>query len=409
MKQYNFKMTINIQTKYSTIKNFDLIKDKLNKIKEMNPPSFETFNIDIDEIINKCSNLNKYKNVIIIGNGGSVNSTRAFYNAIDSKRNFCFVMTMEPDFLNYVLKKYPKENSIVIAISKSGSTIGVLESLMFFINNNYDISVITSFSGPLYEIAKKKDYHLIEHPNIGGRYGAKTSCSFIPAYLMGYDLNKLNNGFKIGHERYSFNKNIDENDALKLATVLYNLELKDIVDVFMPIYSSKLSGFLPIIVQLMHESFGKEKKGMSFFGDLAPESQHHTNQRFFGGKNNICGVFVNVLNQNDSTSKVIIPNELGDIKLGDEFLKNLSNIPYHKSLEYEFLGTYNDAIEKKIPICLVSVNKINDETIGEFMAFWQYFAVYSAILREVNPYDQPQVENSKKISIKMRNQYTKSL
>jgi hypothetical protein len=42
------------------------------------------------------------------------------------------------------------------------------------------------------------------------------------------------------------------------------------------------------------------------------------------------------------------------------------------------------------------------------MAFWQYFAVYSSILREVNPYDQPQVETSKVISIKMRENFLKT-
>jgi glucose-6-phosphate isomerase len=401
-------MTIKIDTKNSLVDNFNSLIDKINSVKNLNKPSFSEYNIDINKIKEDSKPLEKYENIIIIGNGGSVNSSRAFYNAIDSKRNFCFVMTMEPDFLNEVLTKYPKENSIVVAISKSGSTIGVLESLMFFINNKYDISIITSFSGPLYEIAKKNNYHLIKHPNIGGRYSARTSSTLIPAYLMGYDLDELNKGFEIGYENYSFDKNFNDNDAFKLACVLYNLELNGKTDVFMPIYSSKLSGFLVIIVQLMHESFGKEKKGMSFFGDLAPESQHHTNQRFFGGKDNICGVFVNVLNQDDKELKVIVPKELENIKLGNNTLSSLSNIPYHKSLQFEFLGTYNDAINQKIPISCVSVDKIDFKTIGEFMAFWQYFAVYSSILREVNPYDQPQVETSKVISIKMRENFLKT-
>ena len=36
----------------------------------------------------------------------------------------------------------------------------------------------------------------------------------------------------------------------------------------------------------MHESFGKDKLGQSYFGGQGPEMQHHTSQRFFGGRKN---------------------------------------------------------------------------------------------------------------------------
>jgi glucose-6-phosphate isomerase len=39
------------------------------------------------------------------------------------------------------------------------------------------------------------------------------------------------------------------------------------------------------------------------------------------------------------------------------------------------------------------------------MAFWQLYAVYSSLLRNVDPFDQPQVEGSKKISFDKRLQY----
>jgi glucose-6-phosphate isomerase len=39
------------------------------------------------------------------------------------------------------------------------------------------------------------------------------------------------------------------------------------------------------------------------------------------------------------------------------------------------------------------------------MAFWQMFAVYSSILRGVDPFNQPQVENSKNISFAKREKF----
>ncbi len=85
---------------------------------------------------------------------------------------------------------------------------------------------------------------------------------------------------------------VDENPALKLSSALYLLEKREFSEVFMPFYSVKMSGAIPLIVQLMHESVCKDGKGQTFYGALAPESQHHTNQRFFGGQRNVVGLFV---------------------------------------------------------------------------------------------------------------------
>jgi glucose-6-phosphate isomerase len=140
---------------------------------------------------------------------------------------------------------------------------------------------------------------------------------------------------------------------------------------------------------------------------LSPETQHHTNQRFFGGRKNIAGLFIKTETQGDRKSKIAVPKNLSDIKLRGGTIADISGIPYEKALEFEFMGTYFDAIDKKMPVIAVSVDKISAFTVGEFMAFWQYVAVYSSILRSVNPYDQPQVEASKEISFKMRKEYKK--
>ncbi len=222
---------------------------------------------------------------------------------------------------------------------------------------------------------------------------------------MGLDTASLNKGLSSAYKRNNPKVAFHENPALNLASNMFLLEEKGFLEVFMPVYSYKLSSFLPIIVQLMHESFGKEEKGQSFFGDLAPESQHHTNQRFFGGRKNICGLFMRVLNQKDSQSKVNIPENLKDVPLKNHGLDSISGIPYEKALEFEYEGTYEDAVDKGIPVIDVSLDRIDEENIGEMMGFWQYVAVYSSILRSVNPYDQPMVESSKKISFSKRLQY----
>lgn len=379
------------------------INEKLKKIREMAMPPFVGHTPDISWLKEKAEEYSHYNNFIIIGNGGSVNNSRAFYGSLYTEKNLCFVTTMEPGFLGKVSEKYTKKDTLVIAISKSGTTIGVLESLMFFINKNYNVVGITQNSGTLYDICQKKGYDVIEHPEVGGRYSARTSCALFPAALLGIDLEKLETGFRSAYEKFSPAKNIEQNPALRLAAELYLLEKAGKVDVFMPVYSSQLSAFLPIIIQLMHESFGKNGQGQSYFGDLAPESQHHTNQRFFGGRDNICGVFMKCLMEENMA--INVAEELKDIDIKGNKLQVLDKIPYSKSLQFEFEGTYQDAIENNIPVACVSLQNNSEESIGEFMGFWQYVAVYASILRGVNPYDQPQVESSKRLSFEKRQNF----
>jgi glucose-6-phosphate isomerase len=198
---------------------------------------------------------------------------------------------------------------------------------------------------------------------------------------------------------------IEENPALQLACVLYLLEKKRYSEIFCPIYSSKLACFSNLIVQLMHESVCKKGRGQTIYCADAPESQHHTNQRFFGGKKNVLGLFVTVNEQHDSGSRVKVPEPIKHIAVRGGTLGDIDNVPYHKSLEFEFEGTFRDAVSKKIPCIRLSLDKISAFSVGEFTGFWHYVAVYSAILRDVNPYDQPEVEYSKEISFELRKRH----
>ncbi len=381
------------------------LKSKIEELENIDLPSFVTQKPYLEEDIKKCQNLKKYDNVLLIGNGGSVNGAKAFYGALPSKKKFEFITTMEPDFLNDISARYSKDNTLVLAVSKSGTTVGVIEALMFFLNRDFKVAVITSQEGTLYEIAKKKGLDIMVHPPVGGRFASGTICGLAPALLMGADIDLLENGFRNAFEKYSPKAGLNENLAKYLSCILYILEKKGKHDVFMPVYSYRMSHFLPIIIQLMHESFGKNNLGQSFFGDIAPESQHHTNQRFFGGRKNICALFIHVLSQDDSSEEVFIPDELKDIAFKGSNLDILKGVPYEKALEFEYTGTFEDAVNKKFPVLDLSVDKVDEKSLGEMMGFWQYVAVYSSVLRGVNPYDQPQVEDSKKISFQKRKDF----
>jgi glucose-6-phosphate isomerase len=199
---------------------------------------------------------------------------------------------------------------------------------------------------------------------------------------------------------------IVDNPAKKLALGLFSAYEKGYNEIFMPVYSTALSGFNQLIVQLLHESCGKQGKGHTIYAALAPESQHHTNQRFFGGKKNVIGLFVK---QTNFSSEVIVkvPAKAKNVKLKENTLGLLNGMKMSKALEFEYQGTQEDAENNKIPNITIAVEKINEFTLGEYLGLWQYTTVYLATLFGVNPFDQPQVENSKRISYELTKNFSK--
>lgn len=360
---------------------------------------FVTYKPDITQIKKQFAPYEKYKNYIVIGNGGSISSLVGFWGAFGSSstKNLEIVSTMEPDYLYDLKQKYHQKDTLVIAISKSGTTVGVIESLMYF--KSYPFLVITTIGeGTLSAIAENMDWQQIEHPAIGGRFTGRSSVGYGPAYLVGIDIAGIEKGAAAAMES---SKKIDS-PAWRMAEFLFESDTSGRRnEIFLPIYSKYLIGFNHLITQLMHESVGKDGKGLSVIATEAPESQHHTNQRFFGGPKNMVGAFVTVAKSHQKI-KIEVPDNIKNISLRGGTVDDLNGADLHKSLLCEAKGTMGDAKEQGIPYMNIELEEITPEAIGEYMVFWQFVAYYSALIREINPLNQPQVERSKDLSLEYR-------
>ncbi len=340
-----------------------------------------------------------FKNILVIGHGGSITSFYGFYNALKpfAIKPAYFLNSVDPVYISELKSVLKKEDTLVVCISKSGDNITLLEMFSQFLD--YTSVVITGKASPLRAMAEKLKIKVITHPPIGGRYTGLTEIALLPALLTGLDAEAIYQGAEKIYQNYSSN-----NLAWKAASVFYELEKKGYADVFMPFYSHSLFFMSNLIVQLCHESFGKAGKGQTYFAHEAPESQHHTNQRFFGGPKNICGFFTSVEHYDQALSAVYPPHT-HSVQIKGHALFDINKIPLAESLRAELLGTMEDARINSIPLVHLSVFAVTPDEIGQLTAFWQLYAVYSSILRGVDPFDQPQVENSKKISFNKRLQF----
>jgi len=369
---------------------------EMEEVKLLEKPLFLSYEPDFELIQKLSEKYKQYQNILVIGHGGSITSFYGIYHALEyqTKKQAYFLSTVDPDYIYELKNKLNPENTLVIAISKSGEDTTQLEAFAQFIN--YPLLIITSKNTPLKAIAEKLKTEVIIHPPIGGRYTGLTEVALLPAGLCGINIKSLYQGAKEFYDLYQ-----QDNLAFKAASIFWQLEKMNFIDVFVPFYSHNLFYMSNLIVQLCHESFGKDNKGQTYITSEAPESQHHTNQRFFGGKRNICGFFISCENFMHSMVNNY-PPEIHSIQIKGNVLFDLNKIPLEKSMEFELIGTLENAKINSIPIAHLAINDFNPKEIGRFIAFWQLYAVYASVLRNVDPFNQPQVENSKNISFNKR-------
>lgn len=394
-------------------------RDKIDSfLDESNNPTFQSTVFDVDSVVTSVDTIYKIygrpKNIIVIGNGGSISSLKAYYafladNNVEKDRfaNLYIIDSQDPDYIKYVNDRCSISDTLVCPISKSGNTQGVLDCVDVFSQSGYNLVALTQKGerkGKLYDLVShilsergltdQIDNLVIEHPPIGGRYVGSTLVAAFPLALLGFDrlmFQEISDGLKAMYKVVNPKVALKDNPALKLSCAVYDLEMRSGIDtIFSPMYSKAFDGFQNLITQLLHESSCKAGVGQTILTSSGPECQHHTNQRFFGGKKNMCGIFFTL---HEPISSGITTSD---------------NLPLDKALMFEYGGTLGDAKESGIDCIHVMVDDRMPTEAGKLMAFCQYaFGVYPSLLRDVNPFDQPQVENSKIISRELRKNYKK--
>lgn len=342
--------------------------------------------------IESAVNPEDYSNIILIGNGGSVTSFRALYYSFiaETDKNARIVTTMEPDFLHRVSRDMPPESTLVIPVSKSGSTVGVIEALMYFMDRDYDVLPLTSDNnGALREIVRIENLGFVEHRDVGGRFSGLTETGLFPAHVAGMDSREIRKGAEDMYEELEE----EDNKAYRVAAALRDAQDRGYSEVLNAIYSTRLYGFKPLLVQLVHETACKDGGGMTVFGDLGPEFQHHTNQRLFGGKKDVVPFFFR--SEANETRKINVSEKYRDTdirgrKLGELDGKDLSN-----SLKSEYIGVKQALRDENMPYITLTLEELSHRSIGRLMAFIQITAVYFARFQGVDPFTQPDVEKSK--------------
>lgn len=411
-------------TKY--VNNVEKIHNELHEIADnenefagwLNLPT----NYDKDEferIKKSAKKIQKDSDVlVVIGIGGSYLGARAvietlnnsFYNMLpDKQRKFPQILyvgtNMSPDYLNDLLECISKKDISVNVISKSGTTTEPAIAFRIFreyLESKYGIDeareriyVTTDKSrGALRTLADEEEYETFVIPdNIGGRYSVLTAVGLLPIAVTGINIDKLMNGARNGQEKYN-ESNLKYNDCYKYAVARNILYKQNKTTEILVNYEPKMLYFTEWWKQLYGESEGKEGKGIFPAGATFTTDLHSLGQYIQEGKRNL---FETVINIKHSKTDIKMKADEDDLD-GLNYLegKKLSYIN-HKAME----GTINAHIEGKVPNIVIEIDKLNEETLGELIYFFELACAMSAKILGVNPFNQPGVEAYKKNMFKL--------
>tara|TARA_Y100000590_G_scaffold448206_1_gene584517 strand:- start:2254 stop:3459 length:1206 start_codon:yes stop_codon:yes gene_type:complete len=377
------------QFKNNLKKTKKIYKSFLKDLSNNEIPSLEPFdkNYEFDfskETINKFS---KYKNIIIVGMGGSILGIKSICSFLSKKirKKVFFFDNLD---LNIILKYKKIKNlnqSCFIIISKSGNTLETISNLGAIFKKNLfknRLIVITELANnALASIANKCNAEIIEHkPYIGGRYSVLSETGMFPSALMGLNILEFKNLSKIIK-----NKNF-VNSLIYNVAGIYTLNSKGINNSIILNYDSDLNDLGYWYQQLVAESLGKEGKGINPFLSLAPKDHHSLLQLYLDGPKDKFFTFLNSSKQSYKFKiSSIVPNSM-------KFLKNKE---LQSIIDKQNYATKNIFKKNGIPFREISFGKKNEKKLGEIFTFFVLETLLLARLLKVNPFDQPAVEQVK--------------
>lgn len=362
----------------------------------------------------------KIKALVVIGIGGSNLGTIAIHEALKGKDyneqdglKVYYADTTDARTISRIeekIKRHQDNNEEVLlnAISKSGSTAETISNLATLQAVCKNIIITTDSGSKLEAYCQERDIPTLRIPKlVGGRYSVFSAVGLFPLSLIGIDIRKLTTGAKKAIE-----------DTVKLAaasstqplqnthvaaidnalTTYAHMTAKDaakkrITNMF--IFGSDFESIGKWNRQLVGESLGKEndKEGKQVHAGIFPTVSmgstdlHSVGQYFLGGPQDFYHQFVLV----DEDKKEIPSSDLETLVPAIKG-KSLNDI-----MDAITKGTMTAAANKSIPFCTYTLS-VDETDIGYLLQTKMIETMIIGALLNINPFDQPNVEDYKKVT-----------
>ena len=353
----------------------------------------------------------KSRLMVVIGIGGSYLGARMVIEALQSefaamqRGTAPYIIyaghTLGEDYYNQLLSLLEQEDYSVAVISKSGTTTEpavAFRIVKAHLEKKYGrdeaskriVAITDARRGALHDIAVQEGYPMYVIPdNVGGRFSVLTPVGLLPIAMAGYDIDKMLAGARDMRKLCISDDTLEGNPALMYAAVRNALYRKGIKVEMLVSCLPNLRYLAEWWKQLYGESEGKEGKGLLPHSLSITTDLHSMGQYVQQGERLMMETMFRVRCPNAS---VAVPS--------DE--QNLDGINYlcGKSLteinDCAAEGTIEAHVSGGVPVVELTVERIDEYTLGQLIYFFEFACGVSGYTLGVNPFDQPGVEAYKK-------------
>ena len=242
--------------------------------------------------------------------------------------------------------------------------------------------------GALRQLATEEGYKTFIIPdNVGGRFSVLTPVGLLPIAAAGYDIRALVEGARAMQAATVAEG--DGNLSWLYATTRNALYRAGKKIEIMVNYNPKLHFFGEWWKQLYGESEGKDHKGIfpasvDFSTDL-----HSMGQWIQDGERTI---FETVFSVEEVAHNTVIPSDDANLD-GLNYIAGKRVDEVNKMAE---LGTRIAHVDGGVPVIRVTIPALKEKYLGELIYFFEKACGISGYLLEVNPFNQPGVEDYKR-------------
>lgn len=343
---------------------------------------------------------------LLLGIGGSALGPRAmlealkpFYNLKSSTKIFIYD-NVDPSTLTSILSIIDPKKTTVNVVTKSGSTGETMSSFLILVNalkkvhkkefSKWIVATTDPEKGILKKTALKEGFKTLPiHPDVGGRFSVLSPVGLLLGAVSGIDIKDMLKGAKDMLMRSS-DEDLWKNPAYMYGALKYltGHKKKKNISVLIP-YSDRLKAFSEWYCQLWSESLGKNNLGQTPYPSTGTTDQHSQLQLWMEGPEDKVITFIGV---EDYGTDIPIPDE------GIEPLSYLKNHTLSELIKAEQEATELALAKAGRPNMRINIPQIDSYCLGQLFLFFELATAVTGMLYEINPFNQPGVEESKNLT-----------
>lgn len=362
----------------------------------------------------------KFRNFVLLGIGGSALGPTALHSSLnhlqhnllpEEKRNGCRYFcpdNVDPDLVRSVLDIVKPEETLFNVVTKSGGTAETIAQFLIIVDllkrrlgdswREHLVITTDPMKGFMRNYANLEGIKTFDiDPGVGGRFCLFTPVGLLPSAMVGISIRKMCEGAGRMKE-ICFNPLFRENPAALFAGLLYLSQIsknKPIHVVFA--YSNRLYPVADWFRQLWAESLGKRFNldGTEVFTGPTPvkavgaTDQHSQVQLYVEGPPDKAFILLGTKNfQSEAPIPQLDYDAVETGYLGGSDLGSLINA--------EREATAFALTRASRPNMSIILDSIDPEHIGALMYMLEAATIFAGSFYNVNPLDQPGVEDGKK-------------